>query len=215
MKPLSSEFSPEVMAELARPVQLRGPDFAEIVGRESPAWHVVEVFASAQADVVEELVLRRFGVYVPEVDETVFKRGRKLDRRVPMFTGYVFVFMWYSDQNWQSITNTPGVIAVVGSLSDEEIDIVRVMENIERPLIIDLPTAAEPEIRTRSKSKKKRRWKKNKSAKGKAAKPKIITQADLRNEIITTRCWSAFHDVTELDSEGRNQTLRKALGLEI
>jgi transcription antitermination factor NusG len=154
-----------------------------------------------------------FRVYVPEVDETVIRRGRKIDRRVPMFSGYLFVFMWYSDQHWQWITNMPGVLGIVGSLSDAEVDIVRAIENRERPVIIELPAAGEVEPVARSKSKKKNRWKNRKSSKARVHKPKPITEQDLRNEIVATRAWSAFDDLIELDSEGRNQTLRKALGL--
>ncbi len=212
MTKLPEAFSADVMAELARPAQVMDPRYAEIVGRHGPKWHVVEVFASSQVDVADELARHRFGVYVPEFDETVVRRGRKIDRRVPMFSGYVFVFMWYSDQHWQWITNTPGVIAIVGSLTDDEIDIVRKIENQKRPVIIELPVAVEPEP-VRSKGKRKNRWKNRKSSKATVAKPKLITEQDLRNEIITTRAWSAFHDLIELDSEERNQTLRKALGL--
>jgi transcription antitermination factor NusG len=198
------------LAELA---QLRDPRCAEIVGSVGPQWHVVEVFASAQAQVATELAQRRFGIYVPEIEETIVKRGRKFDRRVPMFSGYVFVCMWFSDQHWQWITDTEGVVGVVGALTDEEIDIVRRIENRERPIFIEIPPADPEPVQRRP--KKKRRWKNRKSdkAKAKAAKPKLITEADLRAEIITTRAWSAFDDVIELDSDGRNQTLRKALGL--
>jgi transcription antitermination factor NusG len=214
MKPLSSaDYSPEVRAELARPVEVYGLRNAEIIEGKTPRWHVVEVYASAQADVAEELAGYRFGIYVPEVDETVIKRGRKIDRRVPMFSGYIFVFMWYSDKHHQLIKNTPGVIDIVGQLLDTEVDVVREMENSKRPVIIELPVDVEAEPVVRSKSKKKRRWKNRKAAKAKAAKPKIITEADLRAEIITTRAWSAFDDILELDSEGRNQTLMRALGL--
>lgn len=218
MKSLSTVFSPEVMAELERPMQSRDPRFAEIVEGGTPSWHVVEVFASAQADVAAELAEHRFGVYVPEVDETIVKRGRKIDRRVPMFSGYVFVFAWYSDQHWHWISNMPGVIAIVGELADEDIDRVRWVENQNRPIIIDIePVKAEPV--QRSKSKKKRRWKKGRATNhanhAKASKPKPITEQDLRDQIITTRAWSAFDDIIELDSDGRNQTLRKALGLEV
>jgi transcriptional antiterminator NusG len=219
MKPLSSAFSKEVLQELARPVEPTNPRYAEIVGGRSPRWHVVEVYASMQADIAADLAHHRYGVYVPEVDETIIKRGHKIDRRVPMFSGYIFVFMWQADQNWQWITSTPGVVAILGELSDEEIDIVRKVENTKRPIVIALaaPSEVEPEPQTpaRTKSKKKRGWKKRTSRKSrpKAVKPRIITEADLRNEIITTRAWSAFDDLIVLDSEGRNQTLRKALGL--
>lgn len=219
MKPIAEAFenlSPEVRAELLRPAQSRDPRYAEMVEGLDPKWHVVEVFASAQVEVAEALVQQRFGVYVPEVEETVVRRGRKFDRRVPMFSGYLFVFMWYSDQHWQCISSIPGVVEIVGALTDAEIDIVRTMENLKRPVIIDIEPEPEPEPAPvkRSKSKKKRRWKNRKGAKAKgAAKPKVITEADLRAEIITTRAWSAFDDVLQLDSEGRNQTLMRALGL--
>lgn len=208
---LPDAFSADVMAELARPPQIRDPRYAEIVGKDGPKWHVVEVFASAQADVAAELAQRRFGIYVPECDETLIRRGRKINRRVPIFSGYIFVFMWQSDQHWQWIVNTPGVIAIVGELTDAEVDIVRRVENGMRPVIIELPVDVEAEP-VRCKSKKKNRWKNRKSAKAKM-KRKPITEEDLRNEIITTRAWSAFDDLIQLDSEGRNQSLRKALGL--
>lgn len=208
MKPITEALewlSPEVRAELAKPAQNRDVRYAEIVENRSPKWHVVEVFASAQNDVAAELAKHRFGIYVPEVDETIIRRGRKIDRRVPMFSGYIFVFMWYSDQHWQWITNTPGVIAVVGSLSDEEIDIVRAVENQKRPIIIAIPSSPLDGRSTLSRPRKKRRWKSNR-----VTKP--ASEAELRKEIITTRTWSAFDDLIECDSEARNQTLRNALG---
>lgn len=218
MKPIAEAFenlSPEVRAELLRPAQSRDPRYAEIVEGLDPRWHVVEVFASAQVDVAKVLAEHRFGVYVPEVEETVVRRGRKFDRRVPMFSGYLFVFMWYSDQHWQCISSIPGVVEIVGALTDAEIDIVRTIENTKRPLFIEVAAEleVEPEPAARSKSKKKKRWKNRKGAKAKAAKRKVITEAHLRAEIITTRAWSAFDDVLQLDSEGRNQTLMRALGL--
>lgn len=213
MKPLSSAFSPEVLAELARPVEIRDPRHAEIIEGRSPLWFVVEVYASEQANVAAALQEHRFGLYVPEVDETIIRRGRRIDRRVPMFSGYVFVFMWPNDQHWRWISDTPGVVGIIGALSDAEIDIVRAIENGKRPVVIELPQDAEEEpVVRRPRAKKKRRWKNRRSAKAKA-KPKPVTEADLRNEIITTRAWSAFDDILELDSEGRNQTLMRALGL--
>ncbi|MCK1568968.1 transcription termination/antitermination NusG family protein [Bradyrhizobium sp. 173] len=218
MKPIAEAFenlSPEVRAELLRPAQSRDPRYAEMVEGLDPRWHVVEVFASAQVEVAETLAQHRFGVYVPEVEETVVRRGRKLDRRVPMFSGYLFVFMWYSDAHWQCISSIPGVVEIVGALTDAEIDIVRTIENMKRPVFIEVAAEIEPEPQpaARTKSKKKRRWKNRKAAKAKSAKPKVITDADRRAEIITTRAWSAFDDILQLDSEGRNQTLMRALGL--
>jgi transcriptional antiterminator NusG len=215
MKPVPIELSPEVQAELMRPAEIRDVRNAQIVEGRAPRWYVIEVFASAQADVVKELVDHRFGVYVPEVDETVIRRGRRIERRVPMFAGYVFVFMWHSDQHWRWISDTPGVVEIVGWLPDADVDIVRAVENGKRPIAIEMPAdvPVEPiEAKQSKKSKKKNRWKKGKSGK-RAKAAKVITEDDLRAQIVTTRAWSAFDDILELDSEGRNQTLRKALGL--
>lgn len=214
MKPLSDAFSPEVVAELSRPYEPRDPRNAEIVEGLSPKWYVVEVYASEQSTVAEELAGHRFGVYLPEVDETIVKRGRRIDRRAPLFSGYLFVFMWPTIQHWRWLADTPGVVGIVGSLTDEEIDRVRGVENKKRPVIIELPQDVEIEQPVaRGKSKKKNRWKNRKSAKAKKAKPKQITEADLLAEIVTTRAWSAFDDILQLDSDGRNQTLMRALGL--
>ncbi len=114
MKPLSSAFSPDVMAELARPFETRDPRNAQIIEGKSPRWYVVEVYASAQPDVVAELSQHRYGIYIPEFDETIVKRGRKIERRVPMFPGYVFVFVWPTAENWSTIVNIRGVVASIG-----------------------------------------------------------------------------------------------------
>jgi transcriptional antiterminator NusG len=201
--------------KLAERPSLRDPRYAEIVDGKEPSWFVLEVHAPAQASVAAELAQRRFGIYIPEVEETVVSRGRKIERRAPMFSGYIFVFMWFTWDHFSWIVNTNGVVDLVGKLTDAEIDIVRAMENTKRPIYIEMPVleAIEQEP-VKPKSKKKRRWKNRKGAKAKApARPKLITEADLRAEIVTTRAWSAFDDVLQLDSEGRNQTLMRALGL--
>lgn len=228
LKPIAAVLAPEVEGvRRTRSQQFRDADAAivksfspqsqkqrnaEIVEGCDPIWVVIEIIARMHADVYKELVGHRFGIYVPEVDETVIKRGRKIDRRVPLFSSYMFVFYWPSDRHWSLIANTPGIVEIVGKLSEAEIDIVRAVENQKRPVTIELPADQPAEVVPVKKSKKKKRWK-GRKAKGKTKKPKVITEDDLRNEIITTRAWSAFDDILELDSEGRNQTLRKALGL--
>ncbi|WP_027517857.1 transcription termination/antitermination NusG family protein [Bradyrhizobium sp. WSM1417] len=105
---------------------------AEIVEGELAKWYVVEVYASEQHDVAVELAKHRFGVYVPVISETVILRGRKIDRRIPLLSGYVFVFMWFNDRHWRWISDTPGVVSILGWIDDREIHRVRFEESCEQ-----------------------------------------------------------------------------------
>lgn len=191
MKPLSSAFSPEVVAELAKPVMSYDPRAAQLVPGTEAKWYVLEI---ASRDVEAELVKRMFGIYVPECQETTVKRGRKVDRRYPLFPGYVFVFVWDTAANWNKIADIHGVIASIGSLSDEEIDQIRYLENWERPILVQWFEEIR-EIPHKRKRKRKRRIK-----------------VMVPDEIVEVRTWSAFRDaLPALDSEARNQALRQIL----
>ncbi|SDC07243.1 transcriptional antiterminator NusG [Bradyrhizobium brasilense] len=208
MKPWLEELSPEVRAELARPVQTHDPRDAQIVADRSPKWHLLEVHEPAQQDVAKELVKRRFGIFVPEKRETIVSRGRKVERRQWLFPGYVFVFVWSIEQHWDRIARIVGVTQIVCSqpdlmghqaktvpgakpcavltersaltIDDEVIDYIRAIENGAQPM-------------------RKRR------TRGKRVHD---------DDVIATYPASAFPDrLWMLDFEQRNQTLRKALGL--
>ncbi|MBR0855651.1 transcription termination/antitermination protein NusG [Bradyrhizobium liaoningense] len=138
---LPAAFSPEVLAALARPYVPVDPRAAELVDGIKPRWYVVEV---KSREVEKELAKRRFGIYVPETIETVVCRGRKFDRATPMIGGYVFVFLWGTDANWQRLARTYGVTQILGWIDDEEIDRLRFEENCER-----LDAAAREKIRQR------------------------------------------------------------------
>lgn len=149
------------------------PKQAEIVAGQKAKWYVIEVYASEQHDVAAELAKSRFGVYVPVVRETVISRGRKVDRHVPFLSGYVFVFMWFSDEHWRWISDTRGVIAILGWVDDEEIIRVRYAESWEQMEARDR-TKAEQRLlnkihgkRVGSSRRKKRRAK---TVNGKAAR---------------------------------------------
>lgn len=191
---LPDAFSPEVMAELAKPYSAYDPRAAQIDGQ--PKWYVIEV---ASRDVEDELIKRRFGIYVPEEDETVVTRGRKIDRRVRMFPGYVFVFLWETDENWSRLAGIRGVIGILGSLSDEQIDKIRYCENCARPIVLESFEIEQDVIP----KKRRKRWRK--------AKKQIVV---VRDEVVAVRTWSVFEDsIMTLDSEGRNQALRQMLTL--
>jgi transcription antitermination factor NusG len=120
------------IAELAARFQASKLRNAEIVEGEKAKWYVVEVYASEQHDVALELAKHRFGVYVPVVKETVIQRGRKIDRNVPLLSGYIFVFMWFSDQHWRWISDTRGVVSILGWVLDKDVHRVRFEESCEQ-----------------------------------------------------------------------------------
>ncbi|MEY9466309.1 transcription antitermination factor NusG [Bradyrhizobium ottawaense] len=134
---LPAAFSPEVLAqfsakgqaELMRPYSPVDPRFAQLEKGAKPRWYVVEI---KSREVEKELAKRRFGIYVPETIETIISRGRKVDRATPMIVGYVFVFLWETDANWQRLARTYGVLHILGWLEDDEIDRLRLEENCER-----------------------------------------------------------------------------------
>ena len=197
LKPISvalDALSPEARAELLRPVQTYDPRAMELAPGVEPQWHVWEI---ASRDVEAELIKFRFGVYVPECEETCIRRGRKVDRRTVLFPGYVFVFVWPTDQNWSRIVRIRGIVRCVGTLTQSEIDQIRVMENHERPITLQYFAAEGQPI---PKKRKRRRHKE--------ARPVLVP-----DEIIRTRAWSAFDDIVhELDGERRSEALLQMLG---
>ncbi len=84
----------------------------------------------------------------------------------------------------------------IGSLTDEEIDKIRYLENCERPIVLQYFD----EVRDVAK-KKRKRWRKTKQI--------VVSIPD---EVIRTRAWSAFDDIVHnLDGDGRSEALRQML----
>ncbi|HYD66108.1 transcription termination/antitermination NusG family protein [Azospirillum sp.] len=192
MNDLPKAFSADVMAELARPFVTLDYRNAEMKGNLEPTWHVIETYANADRAVAEELSSRRFGIYLPEEVRSEIKRGRKVDIVRPMFPGYLFVFVWLTDRNYTRIRSTPGVMQFLASegtpvvIADEVIDIVRAVENGQRPI-----------------------WRPRKSRGYR--KQKVADEG-----VVAAHPPSEFQDrLMRLDSKIRNQTLRKALGLSL
>lgn len=173
MKPLSDAFSPEVMAELARPVRSYDPRAAQIVPGVDPEWCLAEVYSRS---VEGELAKRRFGIYVPERRETLVVRGRKVDRRSAMFPGYVFVFLWNGAGNWHRLLAIDGVAGIIGAVNHEQMHLIRAVENAQG-------------------------W-------------PVATKKPRRNSRVKHKNWEYWlQELRSLDSEKRNQALRKLLGL--
>jgi transcriptional antiterminator NusG len=190
---------------------------AEIVPGVEPHWYVIEVAPNRERTVAAHLIARRFGIFIPETEEVLIRRGRKVDVARLMFTGYVFVFVWDMGRHLGRIESIPGVARIMRKptsdseafgapriVSDYQIDQIRAVENTKRPLFAAIVEEVEPK-------KKKRRWRKSR----KDAKELASELADERdNDIMLVRSWSPFQDsLMTLDSDGRNGALLNALGL--
>lgn len=194
MKPIDLEtaLSPEVKAELMRPAATFDPRAMLLSGDAPLRWYVIEI---ASRDAEDELIKRQFGIYVPECDEVVVRRGRKSDRRTKLFPGYVFVFMRGTGANWNRIGDIRSVITILGSLPFEAIDRIRYLENCMRPIVLE--SWEEEHVVMK---KRKKRWRKSRHV--------VVVQ----DQVVCTRPWSAFDDAIQgLDSEARNQLLRDYL----
>lgn len=191
------------------------PLSAEIIAGVTPAWHVLETLPNHERSVAAHLVARRFGVFVPETEADIIRRGRKLHITRLMFTGYVFVFVWDILAHTSRIESIPGVARIMRhpateqcffgkpvSISDELIDRIRAVENQKRPL-----RAIMADEVAYDRKKKRRRWRKYR-------KDQREIEDERANEIVAVRSWDAFQDaIVTLDEQGRNQTLLTELGL--
>lgn len=205
MTELPKAFSADVMAELARPVQTFDCRNAEMVQDVTPCWHVVETYAHCERDVATELSARRFGVYLPEEQETIIKRGREVDRVTLMFPGYVFVFVWDVLSHRSRIEAIDGVSRLLLDvngiplfLTDEQVDKIRHCENCARPVVLQTFEVLQDVVPKKRKRKRK-------------PKKQLVL---VRDEVTAVRAWSAFEDaIMTLDSEGRIGALRNLLGV--
>lgn len=187
---------------------------AEIMPGAVPQWHVVETHPNSERTAAAHLVARRFGIMVPEIEETILRRGRKIDVTRLMFRSYIFIFVWDIMAHQRRIQSVPGVSRIMyvetvrgkrpAVISDAMVDEIRAVENGKRPLpAVMIPEEIAP-------PKKKGRWTK----KEKRAYELQRAQWERNNEVVACRPWSAFQDcLLTLDEEGRNQTLRNALQL--
>ena len=74
-----------------------------------------------------------FNIVIPEHVETEIKNGKKVNKTVNMFPGYVLVEMIMTDEAWYIVRNTSGVTGFIGSsgkgakpfpVAQEEVDAV-------------------------------------------------------------------------------------------
>jgi transcriptional antiterminator NusG len=121
------------------------PRMADMAPGVTGSWILVETYPNEERTVAAHLVARRFGIYVPEIQQTIVRRGRKIEVTRLMFTSLIFVFVWGVERHWKRIISVPGVarIRTITAANDRTIPLVvpdqvinriRVCENIERPI---------------------------------------------------------------------------------
>ena len=91
---------------------------------EGRQWYVVNTYSGHENKVKENLEKRvesmglqniLFNIVIPEHVETEIKNGKKVNKIVNMFPGYVLVEMIMTDEAWYIVRNTPGVTGFIGS----------------------------------------------------------------------------------------------------
>src|SRR5262245_19039116 len=86
------------------------PLLAEIVPGVEPTWHILRCHPGHENIADAHLSGRRFGVYVPLEDKWISnKREDRVDKQLPLFPGYLFVFVWGLAQHLARIRAVTGV----------------------------------------------------------------------------------------------------------
>jgi transcription antitermination factor NusG len=182
---------------------------AEVVIGLRPEWYVLQIMPAHERVAAAHLAGRRFGIYAPELDlermtERMTQRRRK---RVaaPMFPGYVFVFAWLGPRNHDRIRSCPGVFdflrrvdGLPAVIADAAVNAIRVVENQQRPLMLQQEGIGMPK-------RIKRSWRRSR---------RMTDVLVHDNEIMDVHTWSAFRDgVVNGDAAARNRLLHEALGI--
>lgn len=127
-------------------------------------WYVVHTYSGYENKIKEDLTKRVasmnmedkiFSVFVPEVEETEYKGGKKKTVVKRLFPGYVLVNMILDDESWYVVHNTPGVTGFVGSgtrpipLQPEEVDYILHRQDMQKQeQFIDVSLGDSIKVRT-------------------------------------------------------------------
>ena len=191
------------VAEVLRALGQQATARAELVGElnaehgeGSAQWHVATVHPGHENIAAAHLAARRFGVYVPMIDDVAFLPQGKRRSSKRMFPGYVFLFVWDVALHLGRIHACPGVARVLFS-------------DPERPAVIsdsDMEAIQAAEARSIAEAEGLY-WRGKKRPRGKRREP--LPESDLLKS--SPRCY--FSNIESLDDHGRVGVLHKALGL--
>lgn len=76
-------------------------------------WYLVKV--KPNGHFAANLNLRRqgFNTFLPLLNTTIVKSSNYIDKKIPLFPGYMFVRIQLAKRNWQKINNTIGVSKII------------------------------------------------------------------------------------------------------
>lgn len=179
----------EIQAELEEKL---GPYRAEIVPDASPLWHIATTYAAEEGEAMKFLADRGFGVYIPYFEKDTIRRGRRVPVQSSLFPGHLFLFVWDIKRHWRRIMSCPGVAKI---LTVDERPVVVPFDAIYRMQAIEFSgiQAVQPKPRRRRKG--------------------ALREALHDNDIISISTKSYWEKVIELDDDGRNRLLHRALGI--
>lgn len=185
----------EYLDQIAREASSRAADhpyMAEAREGATGQWYVLTTHPAHEKIAAGHLIARRFGVYLPETENWQVIRGRSTVRRVLMFPGYVFLFVWDIARNWPRAKVCTGISGILNRADGSpaimpDADMRDIQATEWRELL------ATPHWRKRS----RRRANKYKH------EPMTIT--------VSTK--SYWDEVAKQDDAGRQSALHKALGL--
>jgi transcriptional antiterminator NusG len=143
-----------VVPEAGAPAEPKGePEVAEVAGsdpfRGPGDWYVVHTYAGYENKVKANLESRIhtmqmedkiFRVYIPMEDVMEIKSGKKQIVQKKVFPGYLLVKMFYDNDSWYVVRNTPGVTGFVSAgtgskptpLSKREVEKILVVKKEEQ-----------------------------------------------------------------------------------
>lgn len=78
----------------------------------SPSWSVAVTHSGRVRTAEENLARQGFEFYNPKIVKTTYERGRRLERRIQLFPGYIFVLVV---DRWRSLLSTFGIATLVMS----------------------------------------------------------------------------------------------------
>jgi transcription antitermination factor NusG len=186
--------------------QIANPFEAEILPNCRARWHVVATHPDRENKASMHLVARRFGIYIPEFDQTEIVRGKVHHRHLRMFPGYIFIFVWGIMAHWRRIMACPGVARIMldGDWPATVPD--RFIEEIQQVEFEELMNGPANPLHRISRSMRKG-WR----AQGLTAVE--MQERQYGSGIVEMSTKSYWRELPTLDGDGRNRLLHKALGL--
>ena len=78
-----------------------------------PKWYLVQTKPGAHFAALKNLEKQGFEIFLPLVQKTAKKRGKFVEKTVPLFSNYLFLGTKLNEVSWKSINATRGVSKII------------------------------------------------------------------------------------------------------